>query len=156
MLFWKDVGNRILLDRPLPFKLHQSYRPLPRFIREFNPTSQKIWSGPAGMQTSIPNIYSEHNFHNSSINTEPYLCREQRPQGSYYEQDGVAPSSRWCHLRIWGDRAAHLSYSDALHQVDNDSPWPVALIQKKNYYFQTGTTCLGIVLICILFFISHS
>ncbi len=23
MLFWKDVGNRILLDRPLPFKLHQ-------------------------------------------------------------------------------------------------------------------------------------
>ncbi len=26
MLFWKDVGNRILLDRPLPFKLHQAYR----------------------------------------------------------------------------------------------------------------------------------
>ncbi len=48
MLFWKDVGNRILLDRPLPFKLHQSYRPLPRFIREFNPASQEIWPGPAG------------------------------------------------------------------------------------------------------------
>ncbi len=32
MLFWKDVGNGILLDRPLPFKLHQSYRPLPCFI----------------------------------------------------------------------------------------------------------------------------
>ncbi len=46
MLFWKDVGNRILLDRPLPFKLHHSYRPLPRFIREFNPASQEIWSGP--------------------------------------------------------------------------------------------------------------
>lgn len=104
----------------------------------------------------IPNIYSEHNFHNSLINTEPYLCKEQRPQGSYYEQDGVAPSSRWGHLRIWDDRAAHLSYSDALHQVDNDSPWPVALIQKKIHSFQTGTTCLGIVLICILFFISHS
>ncbi len=29
MLFWKDVGNGILLDRPLPFKSHQSYRPLP-------------------------------------------------------------------------------------------------------------------------------
>ncbi len=27
--FWKDVGNGILLDRPLSFKLHQSYRPLP-------------------------------------------------------------------------------------------------------------------------------
>ncbi len=26
MLFWKDVGNGILLDRPLPFKLHQSYQ----------------------------------------------------------------------------------------------------------------------------------
>ncbi len=32
MLFWKDVGNGILLDRPLPFKLRQSYRPLPCFI----------------------------------------------------------------------------------------------------------------------------
>uniref|UniRef100_A0A673LY06 VWFA and cache domain-containing protein 1 n=1 Tax=Sinocyclocheilus rhinocerous TaxID=307959 RepID=A0A673LY06_9TELE len=34
-----DVGNGILLDRPLPFKLHQSYRPLPRFIPEFNPAA---------------------------------------------------------------------------------------------------------------------
>ncbi len=50
MLFGKDVGNGILLDRP--FKLHQSYRPLPHFIREFNPAAQEIWSGPAGMQTS--------------------------------------------------------------------------------------------------------
>ncbi len=47
MRFWKDVGNGILLDCLLPFKLRQSYRPLPRFIREFNPASQKIWSGPA-------------------------------------------------------------------------------------------------------------
>ncbi len=43
MLFWKDVGNGILLDRPLPFKLHQSYRPLPCFI----PALQDIWSDPA-------------------------------------------------------------------------------------------------------------
>ncbi len=46
MLFWKDVGNRILLDRPLSFKLHQ----LPTvtvFYREFNPTLQEIWSCPA-------------------------------------------------------------------------------------------------------------
>ncbi len=50
-LFRMDFGNGILLDRPLPFKLHQCYRPLPRFIREFNPASQEIWSGP-GMQTS--------------------------------------------------------------------------------------------------------
>ncbi len=35
------VGNRILLDCPLPFKLHQSYRPLPNFILEFN----LVWSG---------------------------------------------------------------------------------------------------------------
>ncbi len=34
MLFWKDVGNGILLDRPLPFKLHQSYLLLPCFIRK--------------------------------------------------------------------------------------------------------------------------
>ncbi len=46
MLFWKDVRNGILLDRPLTFKLHQSYRPLPRCIREFNPVVQEIWSGP--------------------------------------------------------------------------------------------------------------
>ncbi len=31
---------------PLPFKLHQNYRLLPCFIREFNPASQEIWSGP--------------------------------------------------------------------------------------------------------------
>ncbi len=36
-------GNGILLDRPLPFKLHQSYRPLPCFI----PALQEIWSNPA-------------------------------------------------------------------------------------------------------------
>ncbi len=59
MLIWKDVGNGILIDRPLPFKLHQSYRPLPRFIREFNPASQEIWSGPAGMQTS--DVYYDNN-----------------------------------------------------------------------------------------------
>ncbi len=46
MLFRKDVGNGILLDRPLPFKLHQSYRPLPCFI----PALQEIWSGPAKKQ----------------------------------------------------------------------------------------------------------
>ncbi len=40
MLFWKDVGNGILLDRPLPFKLHQSYRPLPRYIQEINPAAK--------------------------------------------------------------------------------------------------------------------
>ncbi len=47
MLFWENVGNGILLDRPLPFKLHQSYRLLPCFIREFNPASHEIWSNPA-------------------------------------------------------------------------------------------------------------
>ncbi len=40
MLFWKDVGNGILLDRPLLFKLHQSYRPLPLCIREINPATK--------------------------------------------------------------------------------------------------------------------
>ncbi len=40
MLFWKDVGNGILLDCLLPFKRHQSYRPLPRYIQEINP---EIW-----------------------------------------------------------------------------------------------------------------
>ncbi len=47
LLFWKDVGNGILLDHPLPFELQQRYRPLRRFIREFNPALQEIWSGPA-------------------------------------------------------------------------------------------------------------
>ncbi len=45
MLFWKDLGNGILLDRPLPFKLLQSYRPLLCLIRELNPALQEIWSG---------------------------------------------------------------------------------------------------------------
>ncbi len=45
MLFWKDVGNGILLDCPLPFKLQQSYRPLQCFIQEFNPAAQEIWLG---------------------------------------------------------------------------------------------------------------
>ncbi len=40
MLFWKEVGNGILLDRPHPFKLHQSYRPLPRYIQEINPAAK--------------------------------------------------------------------------------------------------------------------
>ncbi len=44
-----------MLDRLLPFKLHQSYRPLPRFIREFNPALQEIWSG---LQTSTVEPYS--------------------------------------------------------------------------------------------------
>ncbi len=38
----KGCWDGILLDRPLPFKLHQSYRPLPCFI----PALQEIWSGP--------------------------------------------------------------------------------------------------------------
>ncbi len=45
MLFWKDVGNGILLDCPLPFKLQQSYRPLQCFIQELNPAVQEIWLG---------------------------------------------------------------------------------------------------------------
>ncbi len=61
MLFWKDVGNGILLDRPLPFKLHQSYRP-PCFI----PALQEIWSGPAknsevmAVMTSTPRSASHY------------------------------------------------------------------------------------------------
>ncbi len=43
----RTSGTGYCLNRPLPFKLHQSYRPLPRFIREFNPASQEMWSGPA-------------------------------------------------------------------------------------------------------------
>ncbi len=38
----KGCWDGILLDRPLPFKLHQSCRPLPCFI----PALQEIWSGP--------------------------------------------------------------------------------------------------------------
>ncbi len=33
----RTYGTGIMLDRPLPFKLHQSYRPLPRYIQEINP-----------------------------------------------------------------------------------------------------------------------
>ncbi len=39
----RSVGNGILLDRPVPFKLQQSYRPLPCFT----PALQDIWSDPA-------------------------------------------------------------------------------------------------------------
>ncbi len=44
MLFWMYVENGILWDGPLPFKLHQSYRLLPRYIQEFNPVAQEMWS----------------------------------------------------------------------------------------------------------------
>ncbi len=40
MLFWKDVRNGIMLDRHFSFKLHQSYRPLPRYIQEINPAAK--------------------------------------------------------------------------------------------------------------------
>ncbi len=49
----KGCREGILLDRPLPFKLHQSYRPLPCFI----PALQDIWSDPAkniAVMTSTP------------------------------------------------------------------------------------------------------
>ncbi len=36
----RTYGNGIMLDRPLPFKLHQSYRPLPCCIREINPAAK--------------------------------------------------------------------------------------------------------------------
>ncbi len=39
MLFWKDVGNGILLDHPLLFKLHQSYRYRVIF-RKLNPAAK--------------------------------------------------------------------------------------------------------------------
>ncbi len=38
-MFWKDVRNGIMLDRPLKFKLRQSYRPLPRYI-QINPAAK--------------------------------------------------------------------------------------------------------------------
>ncbi len=50
----KGRRERDIVRPPLLFKLHQRYRPLTRFIREFNPASQEIWSGPVGMQTSNP------------------------------------------------------------------------------------------------------
>ncbi len=46
MLFWMYVENGILWDRPLLLKLHQSYRLLPRYIQEFNPVAQEMWSVP--------------------------------------------------------------------------------------------------------------
>ncbi len=62
MLFWKDVGNGILLDRPLPFKSHQSYRPLLCFI----PALQEVCSGLAKksavmtVMTSTPRLASHY------------------------------------------------------------------------------------------------
>ncbi len=55
----KGCGNGILLDRPLPFKLHQSYRPLPCFI----PALHEIWSDPAknsAVMTSTPRSASHY------------------------------------------------------------------------------------------------
>ncbi len=36
----RTYGNGIMLDRPLQFKLHQSYRPLPRYIQEIIPAAK--------------------------------------------------------------------------------------------------------------------
>ncbi len=66
----------ILLDRLHLFKLHQSYRPLPRFIWEYNPASQEIWSGPAvpaGKQTSVVREQVCHQYliiHNYVVHVE--------------------------------------------------------------------------------------
>ncbi len=38
----RTSGNGIMLDRPLPFKLHQTYRPLPRCIREMNAAANLV------------------------------------------------------------------------------------------------------------------
>ncbi len=40
MLFWKDVRNGILLDRPFPFKLHQSYQIIPVAMQTYTAVMQ--------------------------------------------------------------------------------------------------------------------
>ncbi len=58
----KGCRERDIVRRPLPFKLHQSYRPLPCFI----PALQEIWSGPAknsavmAVMTSTPRLASHY------------------------------------------------------------------------------------------------
>ncbi len=73
MLFWKDVGNGRLLDRPLPFKLHQSYRPLPCFI----PALQDIWSDPAKNSAVMTVMTSTPRSHLITavmrLSSQPYL-----------------------------------------------------------------------------------
>ncbi len=55
----KGCRERDIVRRPLPFKLHQSYRPLPCFI----PALQDIWSDPAKnsavmtVMTSTPRLH---------------------------------------------------------------------------------------------------
>ncbi len=75
-LFWKEVGNGILLDHPLPIKLHQSYQPQSTF---YSGIESRIARNPvgtcgtaAGMQTSTWDTRSA---------TAPYSMSAHCPRG---------------------------------------------------------------------------
>ncbi len=96
MLFWKDVGNGILLDRPLPFKLHQSYRPLPCFIPAVGSREKKVrwwrwWPQHRG-RISLPRWSG-----NAVIVTALADWTNLMPQAHYYTSRG---KGSWAEMKI--------------------------------------------------------
>ncbi len=86
----KGCRERDIVRRPLPFKLHQSYRPLPCFI----PALQEIWSGPAknsavmAVMTSTPRLASHYRGEAvMRLSSQPYvyawLCNLNHSLGYY-------------------------------------------------------------------------
>ncbi len=133
MLFRKDVGNGILLDRPLPFKLHQSYRPLPCFI----PALQEIWSGPAknsavmavmAVMTSTPRLASHYRGEAvMRLSSQPYV----HPFITTVYPSSDATSSRIMHhvTKLKSSQTGFLNmtmsslYSNGLHSHQISIQW---------------------------------
>ncbi len=71
----KGCRERDIVRRPLLFKLHQSYRPLPCFI----PALQEIWSGPVKnsavmtVMTSTPRLASHYREVVMRLSSQPYV-----------------------------------------------------------------------------------
>ncbi len=76
MLFWKDVGNGILLDRPLPFKLHQSYRPLPCFIPAVGSREKQCGDDGDDLNTAVASHYRGEAV--MRLSSQPYIVLQDK------------------------------------------------------------------------------
>ncbi len=71
MLFWKDVGNGILLYRPLPFKSHQGYQPLPCFIPAVGSCEKQCGDDGDDLITAVASHYRGEAV--MRLSSQPYL-----------------------------------------------------------------------------------
>ncbi len=78
MLFWKDVGNGILLYRPLPFKSHQGYQPLPCFIPAVGSREKQCGDDGDDLITAVASHYRGEAVMRLSSQPYPHVnfCKE--------------------------------------------------------------------------------